>query len=628
MKKALLFLLIMINTQIMMAQQRATLPNHLKDLSVSTEFTRPALANPDLPVFNAPNSFTRNITGGIEITEDVVGTTYYDLQSNSLLQNRIWRHDDGTIGAAWTLGMNATAFADRGTGYNFFDGTSWGPHPAQRIETVRTGWPSYAPWGAGGEIVVSHDFSSFLLQFNTRPVKGTGSWTQFPFTYTTGPTTLAWPRMITSGEDHEIVHLLACTYGEYQGQAVGMVYSRSLDGGVTWDIQNEMIDGTGADFYTEINADQYVWANPVGSTIAFLVAGAWHDMFMMKSDDNGETWEKTVIWEHPYPFFDWETTLTDTFFCVDNSASIALDSEGKAHVVFGISRVIHASAGTGYNYYPYVDGIGYWNEDMPVFSNNLNALSPPQYGYPATELTEDYNYIGYTQDVDGDGEITFIETATGFPMSYRELGVSTMPTVAVGPNGYVVVIFTSTTETYDNSLWNYKKLWMRENPYGLGWGDFHHLTADIFHIFDESIYPVAYPAWDDYVHVLYNNDGSPGTALDGDHDYIENRITYMKIGLYVGIDEKQPANAILSGMEIMPNPANERVWVNYTLNRSSNVTLSIADLSGRVSYQQDLGHKNPGEYTQQVALTGLRPGLYFVQLKSGNQSVNGKLIIQ
>jgi len=57
-----------------------------------------------------------------------------------------------------------------------------------------------------------------------------------------------------------------------------------------------------------------------------------------------------------------------------------------------MSRVLHEETGTSYNLFPFVDGIGYWNEDMPPFSNDLHALSPPQYGYTSTELEQDFNY--------------------------------------------------------------------------------------------------------------------------------------------------------------------------------------------------------------------------------------------
>lgn len=627
MKKFTLILILALSAGIGLSQQRAVLPPELKDYSVRVDYERPYVTAQEVPGYKGPNRLHTVTSGGITVEETDIGTTFYDLQSNASLSNRIHCYDDGSIGAVWTMGMQATSFPDRGTGYNYFNGATWGPQPQQRIETLRTGWPSYAPWGPDGEIVVSHDFSAFQLYFNTRPQKGTGTWTQTLFEYSNGPTTLAWPRMITSGEDHNTIHLLACTYGAYQGQTVGLVYSRSLDGGATWDIENEVLDEMGIDYYLEINADQYVWANPVGDTIAFLVAGAWHDLFMMKSTDNGESWDKTVIWEHPYPFFDWNVTITDTFFCVDNSASIALGPDGKAHVVFGINRVIHSAVGTSYNYYPFVDGIGYWNEDMPVFSNDLNALSPPQYVYPSTELLENYNYIGWTQDVDGDGEITFVTTSTGFPMAYREMGLSTMPTIAISPDNWVVVVYSSTTETFDNFDWNYKKLWMRDKEESGNWGAFEHLTQDIMHIFDESFYPVAYPAWDGSVHLLYNNDGSPGTGLDGDHDYIENRISYMNIEFYIsGVDGNISSGLNKTSMAISPNPASDKVKIGYSIFQDAEISLIITDIAGKTLLNQSLGYKKAGDHMNSVDLSGMKDGIYFVNLKYDHSVITRKLI--
>jgi hypothetical protein len=624
MKTAIFFLFLMLSIDVTIAQHRAILPLSSKDYAKNSEYVTPLISNPDLPVYKVPNSMITSMPGE-SVTEDIIGSTSYDLQTNGSLQNRIYCYEDGSIGAVWTKGMEATAFPDRGTGYNYFNGATWQPQPPARLETFRAGWPSYAPWGPNGEIVVSHDFTALELYFLTRPEKGTGAWDQNVFTYTNGPTTLAWPRMITSGDDHNIIHLLANTDGVYLGQAFGIVYSRSFDGGTTWDIENEVLDGTGAEYYTEITADQYVWANPVGDNIAFLVASAWHDLFMMKSTDNGDSWQKTVIWEHPYPLFDWNVTVTDTFFCVDNSASIALDHNGKAHVVFGINRVIHSAVGTSYNYYPGVDGIGYWNEDMPAFSNDLNALAPPQYGYPTSELTEDVNYIGWTQDVDGDGEITFITTTTGFPKSYRELGISTMPTISVGPENQIVVIFSSTTETYDNTQWNFKKLWMR--TMSSGWGPFTHLTKDIMHIFDESIYPVAFPTWDGAVNLIYNNDASPGTALDSDHDYMENYTTYMNVDISVGIDESPTNSDELESFTIAPNPSKGPVYASYSINHGSDVSYMVSDISGRAIRNEKLGWKNAGDYRHVIDLEDLDPGIYLISLKTSHQTITKKLVI-
>ncbi|MEZ5197853.1 MAG: hypothetical protein R2764_16145 [Bacteroidales bacterium] len=52
-------------------------------------------------------------------------------------------------------------------------------------------------------------------------------------------------------------------------------------------------------------------------------------------------------------------------------------------------------------------GIGYWNEDRPTFSNDVDALCPfsdCQY----SELIDDYSLIGWMQDVNGSGELDIL----------------------------------------------------------------------------------------------------------------------------------------------------------------------------------------------------------------------------
>ena len=117
--------------------------------------------------------------GMLDPTETVLGETFYDLQSNASINNRFWVWDDGTMAAVWTRGMEASAFGGRGTAYNFFDGTAWGPWPTGRLEDRRCGWPSIAAWGEG-EITVSHNGEEGL-EWMQRPTKGTGDWTQTNF---------------------------------------------------------------------------------------------------------------------------------------------------------------------------------------------------------------------------------------------------------------------------------------------------------------------------------------------------------------------------------------------------------------------------------------------------------------
>ena len=619
MKKLLQPLFLFLFVTALNAQERVILDPHFANIGFKANYNSFVEYVAPLKTFNSPVQ-TRWV-----LEEHIIGKTFYDLQSNKLLQNRIHAYPDGTIGAVWTRGMQATSFPDRGTGYNYYDGSSWGTEPQERLESIRAGWPSYTPLGEGGELVASHDFGASEIYLLSRETKGTGDWNEWVFSYSSGPPSLSWPRVMTSGENRDIVHLLANSVDEYEGQTSATVYSRSVDGGMTWETENELLDGMDSDSYTEIAADEYVWAEPNGGAIAFLVASAWHDLFMMKSLDEGETWEKTVIWEHPYPFFEWEVTITDTFFCVDNSASIALDSEGNAHVVFGINRALHAEPGTSYFLFPYVDGIGYWNEDMEPFSNNLNALAPPGLGYEDSEMIEDLNYIGWTQDYDGDGEITFVDDI----MYYREMGLSTMPTIAIdNEEDLIYVAWASTTETFDNIDYNFKKIWSRAKWPGLSWSWFDHLTEDIIHIFDETIYPVLSPVGYGFqFDLIMNADGSPGTALDEDHDYIENRVTHLKVEPpAIGIEEENKLIPQPEIVNVYPNPALNKVWIKVDLPGTVDVEFIVSDMTGRVIKKTEVGKISGGQRTFELDLDFKSSGFLLLTMKADGYESSARLI--
>ena len=84
------------------------------------------------------------------------------------------------------------------------------------------------------------------------------------------------------------------------------------------------------DDYVSIGGDNMVWANPVGETIAFMFSDPWEtDLAVMKSENNGDDWEKIVVWEHPIPFFDFEVNLFDSLWAPEGTASVALDADGK-----------------------------------------------------------------------------------------------------------------------------------------------------------------------------------------------------------------------------------------------------------------------------------------------------------
>jgi len=601
--------------------QIATMPKQLLNKAEKVEYQKPIR---DLSDFSVPvNPTVRSYATAP--SETIIGYSFYDLWSNNAYSNRFYRYDDGSMAAVWTRGMEATTFPDRGTGYNYFDGSAWAPPPTARIETVRTGWGSYAPYGLNGEIVAAHNGSN--LEISKRDNRFTGAWVESSYVGVAQPT---WPKIVTSGDENQYQHIFYHTYVAYGGMPGAIIYTRTSDGGATWDPQDVILPGMGPEDYFQFQSEEFVVASK-GDIVALFVAGMWTDMFIMKSIDNGDTWEKIMVRECPYPFFDYETTIVDTMFSCDNSAGIAIDNNGKVHVVFGLSRIMHLAVGTTYNLFPWVDGIGYWNENMPPFSSDLSALAGPQYEYETSEMIEDYNYIGWTQDVDGNGTIDFITTADGFPMTYRSIGLSTMPTISIDDEGRIFVAFSSYTETYDNTEYNFHKIWARAYDNGK-WGPFYHVTSDIMHIFDESIWPLFTASSDGDVHMIYNADGTPGFALDTPpgHDFQENSIWYSAIpkdDLLTRIGD----NNLLSTTSVSqnyPNPFDGTTTITVNLQKAANLSMKVNNILGQQVMDMQRGNVSAGTYFFQVDGTELQDGVYFYTVKANNSEVTKKMIVR
>lgn len=575
------------------------------------------------PFMNYDVDMVRN-KGMIAPFEVELGETFYDLQTNGCLDNRFTIWDDGTMAAIWTRGLAATAFINRGTGYNYFDGSVWGPWPTGRIEDRRCGWPSHAAWGETGEIVVSHNGQEGL-EWSQREVKGTGAWTQTNFLGPAGvEDDITWPRMITSGDNNEYIHLVVNSYSDYLGQPRALLYSRSDDGGDTWDPHNIVLDETGDDDYFEIDADGYTMAAR-GNTVCILVGSAWMDLFYMRSDDNGDTWEKHIVWEHPYPLFDPATMLADTFFCMDGAAQMTIDNQGHAHVVFALQRAIADEDDFGlYAWNPKYDGIAYWNDTMEPFSNDIDALSPPQLGYENTEMIEDVNYIGWMQDIDGDGVVTLEGIR-----NYHDPGMSSMPSITVDDQGIRYVIFTSNTETYVyygiTDTVNFKHIWTRSYSNST-WGEFTDLTEHDAHLFEECYFPVIGKATGGYLHYIFNVDYGPGTAFADQHEWHQNRIIYGMQDISTGVEENEVLADI--SFELNPNPAIDRVQIKVDLETGSHVHVSLTSITGQMVREVTRDKVNTGTVNIGIDVSDLSAGIYICTVKTDNAVATKKLIVR
>ena len=567
---------------------------------------------------------TTTIKSGANYEETQVMVSQYDLQTNASLGNRMYAWPDGSVAATATRGMeSAPSFPDRGAGYNYYDGSNWGDMPSARIEAARSGWPSIAAW-ADGEVLVSHDGTQ--INMHTRPAKGTGDWTAYTFPNPDG-WNLTWPRVATTGANHDVIHVIAADQDANNTAISETFYTRSTDGGATWSdwATPPLVDN---EFYNyNISADDYTMAAN-GDNIAIMFASAWYDLFFIKSTDGGETWEKTVVWEHPYPTFNWDTSITtDTLYACDNSAAITMDNNGKVHIAFAITRVTHTEAGTTYQFFPFTEGIAYWNEDMgpiPTNPENDHKTLDPEY------LDSMGMLVGWVPDIDGDGEINIFDFES--PITYRSLSLTTFPSISVDDIGTVVVAYSTLDETRVNEIGHYRSIFTsyKDGVYGTWYPAEDNLTDNFIHLFDECIATTApNAAYDNTFYVMYGADTQQGLALDDEHAYQDNQYYVVKITPLI-VGENEFVNPITEVSSAYPNPVTGNE-VNFDLNLSksvNNVNVSVHNIVGQMVQYQEFGTMSTGMNRISLNTDALQSGIYFYTVTVDNYKETKKVTVK
>lgn len=555
------------------------------------------------------------------VFESLMGETSWDNQTNASVGNRIYAYPDGTIGAVWT--MQNESF--RGTGYNYFDGLQWNSEPLVAIEPITTGWPSYSPLG-NGEMVVAHDNAGHLI-ISKRAVKGTGDWTTETMN-ASGPG-VGWPRVITTGNT---VHIIACTQDRYEGLTQAIVYYRSTDAGATWEpavilpgLDASSLNAGENKSFIGFKPDTYSWAAPNSDTIAFAVADCMGGVWIMKSFDNGSKWSKTTVLEIPV----FETAPTPVFASTDASISIALDSEGKAHVVFGrmyVSKQDLASYDIVYN--PYSDGLIYWNETMP-------QLDTTQLGN--TDILQSQgNLIAWMDDVNSNSEIDFPDVPGGlYPFGLYNVALSSMGQIIIDDKDKIYITYSSCREDLMNTTaWPctqlYRHLYMlKKEPGSPHWSFTVDIVDAIEHSFDECINAsLAYlteVATFSYLYIIYHVDPEPGTRFGIDQDEPgDNFVNYLTLFYPMSVPSTDACLEIM----ISPNPASDFANVEISLSKEDVVEISVYDATGRLVMTNNYGRQPSGNHTYKLNTSSLTKGMYIFTVKTGEGQSSRKVVIE
>jgi hypothetical protein len=559
------------------------------------------------------------------LDDPIVIETRYDLQSNNNSPRHLYLHPDQTIGAVATM-SHEDAFTDRGTGYNYYDGTDWGLPPAARIEgTIRTGWPNYAPLGPGGECVVAHQSGTLPIVFSKRDTKGTGAWTTNTIASPTGSPGMLWPRMITNGTDNMNVHIICLTAPTGNGGVIynnmngAILYIRSTDGGNTWGPWQQLAGMTSTE-YMAFTADVYEWANPVGNNIAFTYSDSWFDFAVMKSTNNGDTWTKTVIWPCPYNFWAGGDT-TGMFWCPDGFVYAAMDNNAKVHVAAGLQRANGDDAGAKY-WYPFTDGLLYWNEDMPTWPDVLDTAWLNANGY----------IVGWLQD-------TMVWYQQGSELAYYYSSLSSFPTMLIDQANHVYVIWAGVTTYKDANSFMYRHLYARAKVDGVWRENILDLTGDFIYQFMECVYPTASPTCKiDKIEVTFQGDDEAGVYLKGSQGaqgqlgITDNDIIFLEplkndiIAPGTGMKENNKVDFIVN--QNVPNPVLDQTKVKVVLSKAGNLSLQLFSAVGQQVMEINKGLVNAGNNYINIDASNLPAGVYFYTVKVDNGSVTKKMIVE
>ncbi len=481
-------------------------------------------------------------------TETLIGTSTYDLQSNGAVQNRIVVHDDGTISAGWTMSQEYnTTYSDRGTGYNFFDGTSWGAQPTARLESSRGGWPSIIALGNGGECAITHNTANSLINNTSRTNIGTGAWTENTVT----PDYLIWNRSAAGGIDGNTIHMIALTEPSggtwtglpFNGVSGALLYYRSQDGGITWDITDMQLPGTDSSAQIGMSGDVYAIAAK-GQTVAVAYFDDWGDSFIVKSTSNGDsaTWTKTTFLDFPVDKYamddgldlDNDDTL-DYVYSTDNCGALILDDFGDAHVFYGVMEYRDDDlTDAASSWFPATNGIAYWNES---FGPDTTPATVQDTSLWYSDMMNDH-WIVQAPDLNGDGIVSGVDSTGGYALYYGSR--ASMPNAGLDAFGNIWLSFSGYTETADNGTQVFRHLYVtKSEDGGITWKTPVDVTPhDDWDGMQESVFGSMSPVVDDKIRIVYQKDFEPGLAVRGDEDMVDNNdIIYLEIdtaGLFDG----------------------------------------------------------------------------------------------
>ena len=389
-----------------------------------------------------------------------------------------------------------------------------------------------------------------------------------------------------------------------------LLYNRSIDGGATWDLTEILLPGLeDTTLVSGFSADTYA-IHARGNKIAIACYGDLQDSYIWISNDNGESWTRSTIWDFPIDHYVVDTGtdieldgIQDTILSSDGAGALFIDASGTAHAAFGTMfftdepGVIDSS----YTLFPLTGSIIYWNETM--------------IGSPIDTLE-----IGFSPDVDATIPAAITEVGR-----YGNSGIASHPQLAEAADGTIFCSYQAVNENYFNGAEYLRHIYaVKSNDGGATWTAPADITPDIAEDGYEYVYASMAPfAYGDKIHLIVQRDNEPGihvqpeTAAD---PVTDNDQIYVCVSLdLVGVEESSLTKTSFS---VFPNPTTSELNIQVAANE--NGVIRIFNANGQLV--RSFNNFNNG--TTKVDVSDLANGVYEVQYQNANVTSNQRFVKQ
>ncbi len=560
----------------------------------------------------------------------------------------------------------------------------------ERIEPVRTGFGSIGRVNGVGDIIIAHQTEIDALEISRNTTLAGENWI---FQEETAQP-LLWPRLAVGGQDGKTVHSIAVTVptggaftgSPYQGMNGALIYNRSTNGGQTFDQVMRLLPGVDSTIFDGFGGDSYA-IDAKENTVVIVAGNTNSRVSMWKSIDNGQNWTNRIVNPFPDEYTPWDEQITDldgdgdvdsvgvtfsydttiiinydTTLVIDTTQifppapdtvvtissidtivtstpltwelervqsndgtfSVLIDNNDVAHVWFGNMFMSNDDVAEGYNYYPGTNGIMYWNEnfgpdELPV--NIAGAMDDNGSG----ELEVNISYTSVTPNVTPYG-----------------CGLSSFVSSGIDADGTIYLCYVASKEgdayVYASSSANpsLRHIYVtKSTDGGTTWAEPVDVVGRedlFFDQFAEYSFPSIARRVDDNIHMVYQRDFIPGSAVTianaNVHEYGSNDIVYYGLskGLTdVGINKVEKNTLALN---LVPNPANETVSLTFEVASAGNVNVSVTNILGQNVLNVANTNTLPGKQSISINTADLTNGIYIVNVINGNQKSSKKLVVK